>query len=119
MEIKVGEFYKTRGGEKAEVVYEFKQNTNECYVFIVVIHKSNGAQYEITVTRDGLYLNGKTDCDDLVAKCPKNVKVEGWLNVYPTYLIAYNDKEEADLCASKRRIACVKIDMEVEEGEGL
>lgn len=120
MEIKVGEFYKTRGGDKAEVVYEFKQNTNEFYVFIVVIHKSNGAQYEITVTRDGLYFNGKTDCDDLVAPWPKKVKVEGWLNVDADGSATFwNDLGLANICADEDRIACVRIDMEVEDGEGL
>ncbi len=122
MEIKVGEFYKTRGGEKAEVVYEFKQNTNECYVFIVVIHKSNGDQYEITVTRDGLYLNGKTDCDDLVAPWPKKVKVQGWMNIDADGTVDFfcgRTRVDADCAANEDRIACVRIDMEVEEGEGL
>lgn len=118
MEIKVGEFYKTRNGDKAGVVYEFK-NHEAGYKFIAVENKPD-TQREITVTEDGHYFHdGEEDGSDLVAQCPKNVKVEGWLNVYPTYLIAYNDKEEADSCASKKRIACVKIDMEVEEGEGL
>ncbi len=119
MEIKVGEFYKTRCGEKAEIVYAFKNNTND-YPFLAVLHKNSGTQYEITVTNDGLYITGKTDPDDLIAPWPKKVKVEWWLNVDADGASSFfGDREIANICASEDRIACVKIDMEVEEGEGL
>jgi hypothetical protein len=43
-----------------------------------------------------------------------------WLNVYPDNVFIYHNKENADL--ENRwlpRIACVKVEIDVEEGEGL
>jgi len=43
-----------------------------------------------------------------------------WVNVYPTDVYAYRDKELADFAASSStRIACVKLTIDCEEGEGL
>jgi hypothetical protein len=45
---------------------------------------------------------------------------EVWLNVYKGKLCTgYPEKEESDRAASYDRIACVKVNIDCEEGEGL
>lgn len=47
---------------------------------------------------------------------PKRVKKEGWVNVYNAgYGNLYPTKEEADICGSRIRKACVRIEWEEEE----
>jgi len=48
------------------------------------------------------------------------IKVEFWLNVYPDgNAHQYFTRSKADAMAMGERVACVKIECEVEEGEGL
>lgn len=48
------------------------------------------------------------------------IKRIGWVNVYPDRTSAIiKDKETADKYATPGRIACVKIEIDCEEGEGL
>lgn len=51
------------------------------------------------------------------------IKVDCWLNVYPpeygAYLLPHKSKESADEGAHSGRIACIHIQQEVEEGEGM
>jgi hypothetical protein len=50
---------------------------------------------------------------------PKKIKVQGWLNVYSeSYCEIYDEKHIADNLG-KKRIACIPIDIEVEEGQGI
>jgi hypothetical protein len=50
----------------------------------------------------------------------KKVRVQLWVNVYPgDALHVHKNKVDAESGAGVNRIACKKIDIEVEEGEGL
>lgn len=59
---------------------------------------------------------------DLIEVKPR-IKREVWLNVYDPqkedYTFGHPTKAEADRCSAIRRIACVKITIDCEEGEGL
>ena len=68
-------------------------------------------------------LYGRRDywCDgqfDLVEVKPR-IQREYWVNVYPMYCSFWEEKEHADSDTSNRRLACVKITIDCEEGEGL
>jgi len=56
---------------------------------------------------------------DLIEVRPRHKRTV-WLNVYgrPDDVTAYNDKWKADQSVSPR-IACIKVDLDFEEGEGL
>ena len=75
--------------------------------------------------------DGTVTCDaqpcDLIEVKPR-IKRTFWMNVYPEHDIRpYEDKYVADACESlrnvmgieSRRIACVKVEIDFEEGEGL
>ena len=55
---------------------------------------------------------------DLIEVKPR-IQREYWVNVYPMYCSFWEEKEHADSDTSNRRLACVKITIDCEEGEGL
>lgn len=63
---------------------------------------------------------GGMSASDLIEVRPR-IKREVWLNVYPDNGLAYHlSKENADSNAIEGdRIACVKVSIDCEEGEGL
>lgn len=62
------------------------------------------------------YRNGPRDLIEIRPRHKRTV----WLNVYPSSMFGYaTTREKADLCASPERIACIKVDLDFEEGEGL
>lgn len=62
----------------------------------------------------------ETDPLDLIEVRPR-IQREVWVNVYPGRVgqYTYDCKEAADAHESEQRIACVKLVIDVEEGEGL
>ena len=57
---------------------------------------------------------------NLVPPPKKKVKVQRWVNVYEDgSMVSWPTKKKADLCNKEDRFACIEIDREVEEGEGL
>lgn len=52
---------------------------------------------------------------------PRKVKVDFWVNVYPNsrYGFSFSTKKEADQSTIGPRIACIHIEREITEGEGL
>ncbi len=72
--------------------------------------------------RDGKWCPNMSDGVDLIEVKPR-IKREVWVNVYPEGVgMVCESKEEADNATGakcKRRIACVRLTIDVEEGEGL
>ena len=68
----------------------------------------------------GRWLNNGDDACDLIEVRPR-IQREVWVNVYPGRVgqYTYDCKEAADAHESEQRIACVKLVIDVEEGEGL
>ena len=58
------------------------------------------------------------DCNSLIEVKPR-IKREVWLNVYPNGVEAYSTRHSADFNTEPPRIACVKLTIDCEEGEGL
>ena len=67
---------------------------------------------------NGGYLSGLGDPRDLIEVRPR-IKREVWVNVYPKVHSIHGSKDEADSVSALHRIACVKLTIDVEEGEGL
>jgi hypothetical protein len=64
-------------------------------------------------------VEGVSNVRDLIEVRPRHKRTV-WVNVYgrPDDVTAYNDKWKADQSVSPR-IACIKVDLDFEEGEGL
>ena len=55
---------------------------------------------------------------DLVEVKPR-IKRTMWLNLFPHTTAMFSHKLDADVYASSARLACVKVEIDCEEGEGL
>lgn len=73
----------------------------------------------ISWTAAGSVYSHKTDTDLIEVK--PRIKRKVWVNVYQGELpeVAHPSKREADCFSNEARIACVEIDIDVEEGHGL
>jgi len=72
-------------------------------------------------TREGLFNGHDGHCLNLV-EIPQRIKRTVWLNVYEnSYLNGcyYDFKIDADRSAGHNRIACIKVDIDCAEGDGL
>ena len=71
-------------------------------------------------TKDGSTLTNMPHSHDLIEVRPRHKRVM-WVNVYRDDWDAYTaaSKEDADENASDDRIACIKVELDFEEGEGL
>jgi len=67
---------------------------------------------------NGMWRKNATNDIDLVEVRPR-IKREFWVNVYPNGVNAFRSREQADDCANDFRIACVRVEIDVEEGHGL
>jgi hypothetical protein len=69
----------------------------------------------------GRRMYSATGCPTNLAPPPKKkVRVQLWVNVYPgDALHVHKNRVDAESGAGVNRMACKKIDIEVEEGEGL
>jgi hypothetical protein len=69
----------------------------------------------------GRWQNDCEDACDLIEVKPR-IKREVWVNVYPNHVSPpYENKDEANFWGERNndRIACVKLTIDCEEGEGL
>lgn len=97
---------------------------------VEIVHVYGNGVYSILGIADGRYHRWAKDGNsyqslsenplDLVNIIPRKIKVDRWMNVYADgNYSSYRTKEEADRYAADDRIACIRIEREVEEGEGL
>ena len=69
---------------------------------------------------DGGFGGNMRFSDDLIEVRPRHKRTV-WLNVYGSGVVpeACSSKERADLASACGRIACIKVELDFEEGEGL
>ncbi len=86
---------------------------------VVVIDKHGGT---FKLTADGFLREcDKTDGrDPYLRETTGRVIRSAWLNVYPVRpMDIHDDRHDAELAACIDRVACIKIEINCEEGEGL
>jgi hypothetical protein len=80
--------------------------------------KRSGLWIVTAWSKEGLW-SINNSINNLVEVKPR-IQREFWVNVYPDRLQThYTEKSKADFCAVPHRIACVKVVIDCEEGEGL
>lgn len=112
--------YRTRDGREVRIYA-----TDGCGFHKIhgAVKHSNGWQ-QMDWTEDGLYLeHPNNEHFDLIETRPR-IKREYWMNIYEDRMHDYNvygSKETADRLQAGyvKRIACVKVVIDCEEGEGL
>lgn len=114
--IELGKKYKTRDGHEVRI-YAL-DGDEEMPVHGAVLTK-HGWKVN-SWARDGRWCPNMTDGVDLIEVTPR-IQREVWVNVYPGRVGQYtfDSKEAADAHESEKRIACVRLVIDCEEGEGL
>jgi len=90
--------------------------------FIGEFQDSTGRWYASEWTDLGWHSKGigQGDLTNLAPQPKKKVQLHRWANVYKDgSMFSYPTKKEADDSAQHGRFACIEIDREAEEGEGL
>lgn len=107
--------FRTRDGREARVFISDSENAE--YPFIGAVHKLSG-WHSTSWTRQGEYLSGCNSGYNLVNTLPRHKRTL-WMNVYEYGQTAWNDRCLADQQCSSARLACLKLELDFEEGEGL
>ena len=115
MKIELGKQYRTRDGREVRIYAV--DGGGDWPVHGAYMH---GDTWRIiSWTAEGSVYSHKTDTD--LIEVPPRIKRKVWVNVYRTMsgIGAHYSKDQADEAAFLDRIACVEIDIDVEEGHGL
>ena len=94
---------------------------SEKYPIIALVSITNSEERAESFREDGTWGWNEKEKNklDLIEVKPRIKRTE-WLNVYPLGSTrAYLSKAEADASAGLRRVACIPIVIDCEEGEGL
>ena len=102
--------YRTRDGREVRIYATDGRYTQEVHGAI----KQNNGWMTYHWPIDG-WCRTIGDCSLVEAK--PRIKRTVWLNIYPDHVKAWLSEHNAAL--SSYRIACVKVEIDVEEGEGL
>ena len=90
----------------------------------MLVTRNNGREYYYPYTAGGYYLRDKSESNMDLINFPVRHNRTVWMNVYPIDGVsnpnhAHMSKEEADKCRNPNRIACLELELDFEEGEGL
>ncbi len=112
--IELGKQYRTEDGCEARIYALDAGGQTPVHGAI----KRNGLWIVTSWSKEGRWSISNPE-NNLIEVKPR-IQREVWLNVYKGKLCTgYPEKEESDRAASYDRIACVKVVIDCEEGEGL
>jgi hypothetical protein len=114
--IDINKKYRTRDGHEVRIYA-----TDEgCGVASVhgAIKTKDGIWHVYSWSEDGLSIFGRERDEDLIEVCPRHKRTV-WVTVYPMNRYQISDENiQCDIYPPKR-IACIKVELDFEEGEGL
>jgi hypothetical protein len=116
MMIELGKQYKTRDGREVRIYAVDGRKDEEVHGAFL----RKGEWTPCSWNKRGLWCDGGIDTHDLIEVKPR-IKREVWVNMYHNGVDdeLWFTKEVADQQALSSRIACVKLVIDCEEGEGL
>lgn len=111
--------YKTRGGDEVFGIIHCPQNPRCSRLLGFIRNTTTDAVGACSWLEGGDYIEEDTSLRDLVEVKP-GIRRTYWVNIYQDQGDRpYSTREEADRKACITRLACVKIEIDCEEGEGL
>jgi hypothetical protein len=112
--IDINKTYRTRDGREVRI---YATDGQDEWPIHGATLKSFGWSSECW-TRDGSSLTNQPHADDLIEVRPRHKRTV-WLNVSDGHCWVYPSRKKADESPSMLRIACIKVELDFEEGEGL
>ena len=113
-EIDINKQYRTRNGREVRIYATDGGGT--CSVHGAIL--KNGEWESTRWNKYGVDIYNSHYGDNLVEVKPR-IKKTIWVNIDKQTDDFFDTKEDADEYASQHRIACVKVEIDCEEGEGL
>ena len=114
MMIDINKKYRTRDGREVRI---YATDGADKYPVHGSIKYETGWEL-FTWQLDGMRIPGREGGGDLIEVRPRHKRTV-WLNVYADNYGLWETKKEADRSAIVGRIACIKVDLDFEEGDGL
>ena len=115
--------YRTRDGRAVRILAT--DIKNEPWVVAAAIRNDGGYEIVMPYMADGSSASCRETHLDLIEVRPRH-KFYMWVNVYSPCLVrdsvagsGWRTREDADLSARSGRVACIKVEIDCEEGEGL
>jgi len=117
--IDINKTYRTRDGREVRI-YATDGGFENCMVHGAMKNKMGYWEIASWYTKHGgFYDNPDQHPHNLIEVRPRHKRTV-WFNVFKNVEHGgYENKLEADICAGTDRIACIKVDLDFEEGEGL
>lgn len=118
MKIYITKEYRTRSGLKVKLWTVDARDSN--FTVRGEMRGKDGEWTTVSWTANGQYFDRSSeDLWDLIEVKPR-IQREYWDNVYPDYIsTGFGSRTRADAAAGNTRIACVKVVIDCEDGEGL
>ena len=115
--------YRTRDGREVRI---YATDGAECLPVHGATKWVTGKGWELDIagwrpcswTKNGKVVDGEEFSCDLIEVKPR-IQRTVWVNVYSNGFAGWGDRETADANSSFTRLACVKVEIDCEEGEGL
>jgi hypothetical protein len=114
MQIDINKKYKTRDGREVRIYATDGEKRQPVHGAVC----DNGVWLASVWLSDGKVVSHLENDSDLI-EVKQRIQRTVWGNVYTNRVVPYNDRESADRLANKDRLACVKIEIDCAEGEGL
>ena len=115
--IDINKKYRTRDGREVRIYATDGHGGTAIHGAIKI---SSGDWMQESWWSSGQLLTSLQSDSDLIEGRPRHKRTV-WVNVYGSGVVpeACSSKERADLAAACGRIACIKVELDFEEGEGL
>jgi hypothetical protein len=112
--IDIKKTYRTRDGREVRI---YSTDTEGAKKTVHGAIKEKDGWYMLAWSKNGIVSNVDRNLD-LIEVRPRHKRTV-WVNVYRDDLDAYISREQAEDEQDTDRIACIKVDLDFEEGEGL
>lgn len=110
---------RTRDGREVRI---YDANVGQEFNIHGAINLGGSSGWEVRQWLNDGRIVGRLDLPSDLVNVPRRVKVDCWLNVFDNGVFCgpWTTKREADMgLGAEFRIACIHVEREVEEGEGL
>ena len=104
--------YRTRDGREVRIYAT--DGRYGCEVHGAIKQNNGWMEYTWTITGHSDHIKDNS----LIEDRPRHKRTV-WLNVYEDCAGVWDSKKEADKYSIRERLACIKVELDFEEGEGL
>jgi hypothetical protein len=115
MQIDINKKYKTKNGHEVRLYAIDGAEPHSVHG----AYFKDGNWYSNTWRANGKIYDIAEQLDFNLIEVKQRIQRTVWANIYRSSIKAFDSKDDADASSTYARIACVKVELDYEEGEGL